>query len=101
MSLTITDKAAERVKQYGGTMRVGIAVNGCSGKSYQVTAMPDLNDDDHIFENNGVTLVVSQKDLLYIDGTNIDYSPDLLSSGFTFNNPNAKNCCGCGESFDI
>lgn len=99
MSLTITERAAEHVKNYGGTIRLSVIPNGCTGLAYKVTTMPEINDDDHVYETNGVTLVASQHDIPYINGTEIDYIAGL-NSKFIFNNPIAKNQCGCGESFN-
>ena len=100
MSLTISDKAAERVLSFGSKMlRVAVEQSGCTGMSYKVTVGDDIVDSDYIYESNGITIVVDSHSIPYIDGTHIDYDTDLLNGGFRYNNPNVSNACGCGISF--
>jgi len=80
-------------------IRVGVLGGGCSGFQYYLDFATEKKDGDLIFEDQGVSLYVDQKSLLYLNGTTIDYVVDLLSSGFMFINPSASRTCGCGESF--
>jgi len=105
--ITLTQRAATKIKEAfeknqmpaGSYLRVGIKGGGCSGFSYtlDVTDKPDATDE--VFESQGQRVVCDPKSLLYLDGTEVDYSDDLLKGGFVFNNPNAKRSCGCGASF--
>jgi iron-sulfur cluster assembly protein len=82
-------------------IRVGVKGGGCSGLSYELTFDTDLKEDDKVFENNGIKVVVDKKSFLYLIGTELDYSGGLNGKGFVFNNPNANRTCGCGESFAV
>jgi len=82
-------------------IRVGVKGGGCSGLTYQLDFDTESKDDDKVFEDNGVTIVVDKKSFLYLVGTTLDYSGGLNGSGFSFVNPNASRTCGCGESFAI
>lgn len=82
-------------------IRVGVKGGGCSGLSYELTFDTDLKEDDKVFENNGIKVVVDKKSFLYLIGTELDYSGGLNGKGFVFNNPNASRTCGCGESFAV
>lgn len=107
MAITLTDTAAARVLQFlenrgsGIGLRVGVKTSGCSGMSYVLEFVDALRDDDVTFEDKGVTIVVDQKSLVYIDGTELDYVREGLNEGFKYTNPNVKNECGCGESFNV
>lgn len=108
MALTITQPAAERVKAFldnrgrGLGVRLGVKTSGCSGMAYVIEFVDDINEDeDVLFEDNGVTIVVDKKSLVYLDGTMIDYTKEGLNEGFKFTNPNESDRCGCGESFTI
>ena len=107
MAVNLTTTAAERVRQYMTTdadavgLRLGVKVVGCSGYAYVVDLTDAVNDDDSVFESNGVKVIVSRKSLNIVDGTEIDFSRDGLNEGFAYSNPNAKNMCGCGESFGV
>ena len=61
----------------------------------------ELNDDDEVFETKGVKIVVDRKSLVFLDGTEVDFAMVGLNEGFQFKNPNAKDACGCGESFTV
>jgi iron-sulfur cluster assembly protein len=74
---------------------------GCSGLSYELTFDSDLKEEDKVFENNGIRVVVDKKSFLYLIGTELDYSGGLNGKGFVFINPNASRTCGCGESFAV
>jgi len=61
----------------------------------------DLDEGDAVFEDRGVKVIIDQKSLAYLDGTELDYGKEGLNEGFKFNNPNVKDQCGCGESFKV
>ena len=82
-------------------IRVGVKSGGCSGLSYDLKFDHDRSEDDRIFEDNGVKIIVDKKSFLYLVGTTLEYSGGLNGSGFVFNNPNANRTCGCGESFSL
>jgi len=82
-------------------IRVGVKGGGCSGLMYELDFDDKLSDDDKVFEDNGVKIVVDKKSYLYLIGTELDFSGGLNGKGFTFINPNANRTCGCGESFSI
>ncbi len=82
-------------------IRVGVKGGGCSGLMYELDFDDKLRDDDKVFEDNGVKIVVDKKSYLYLIGTELDFSGGLNGKGFTFINPNANRTCGCGESFSI
>ena len=107
MSITLTTAAADRVRQFldnrgrGIGLRLGVKTTGCSGMAYVMEYADMLEDDDIVFEDHGVKLIVSPKSLVYLDGTELDYTREGLNEGFKFNNPNVKDTCGCGESFNV
>jgi len=82
-------------------VRVGVKSGGCSGLSYELKFDKAQSDDDKIFEDNHVKIVVDKKSFLYLIGTTLEYSGGLNGKGFVFNNPNANRTCGCGESFSL
>lgn len=82
-------------------VRVGVKSGGCSGLSYDLKFDKAQLDDDRLFEDNDVKIVVDKKSLLYLLGTTLEYSGGLNGKGFVFNNPNANRTCGCGESFSL
>ncbi|MCF1190573.1 iron-sulfur cluster assembly accessory protein [Mangrovimonas sp. AS39] len=82
-------------------VRVGVKSGGCSGLSYDLKFDKEQLEDDKVFEDNGVRIIVDKKSFLYLIGTTLDYSGGLNGSGFVFNNPNANRTCGCGESFSL
>ena len=61
----------------------------------------ELDEDDEVFEDHGVKVIIDRKSLVYLDGTELDYGKEGLNEGFKFNNPNVKDECGCGESFKV
>ncbi len=106
--ITVTDNAKEQAKILMAEdgkpnlfIRVGVEGGGCSGLTYQLKFDNELNENDKVFEDNGVKIVVDKKSYLYLIGTSLDYSGGLNGKGFVFNNPNAQRTCGCGESFSI
>jgi|TARA_B110000908_G_scaffold20217_1_gene22806 iron-sulfur cluster assembly protein len=105
--ITITEVGAERVHQFlesresGLGIRVKITTTGCSGYAYQLEFADEANDDDNVFESNGVKILVDPKSLIMMDGTELDYEHDGVASGFAFKNPMQDAACGCGESFTL
>ncbi|MGY5850700.1 HesB/IscA family protein [Salegentibacter sp. F14] len=82
-------------------VRVGVKSGGCSGLSYELNFDKQKAEDDKLFEDNGVKIVVHKRSVLYLAGTILEYSGGLNGKGFVFNNPNAQRTCGCGESFSL
>jgi iron-sulfur cluster assembly protein len=82
-------------------IRVGVKSGGCSGLSYDLKFDKQTQEEDKVFEDNGVKIIVDKKSFLYLIGTTLEYSGGLNGSGFVFNNPNANRTCGCGESFSL
>ena len=107
MSVTLTESAADRVKAFlekrgkGIGLRLGIKTSGCSGLSYMLEFVDTLNEGDQVFEQHGVKVIVDTKSLVYLDGTQLDFVKEGLNEGFKFTNPNVKDECGCGESFNV
>ena len=82
-------------------IRVGVKSGGCSGLSYDLKFDNSKAEEDKVFEDNGVKIIVDKKSFLYLIGTTLEYSGGLNGTGFVFNNPNANRTCGCGESFSL
>jgi len=82
-------------------VRVGVKSGGCSGLSYELKFDKSQAENDKLFEDNGVKLIVDKKSFLYLVGTTLEFSGGLNGKGFVFNNPNANRTCGCGESFSL
>ncbi|BAN68900.1 iron-sulfur cluster assembly protein IscA [endosymbiont of unidentified scaly snail isolate Monju] len=107
MAITLSDAAAERVRRFldnrgsGIGVRLGVKTSGCSGMAYVMEFVDELHEDDVVFEDKGVKVIIDQKSLVYLDGTELDYAKEGLNEGFVFNNPNVKDQCGCGESFTV
>ncbi|MDX5408136.1 MAG: iron-sulfur cluster assembly protein IscA [Chromatiaceae bacterium] len=107
MAISMTQAAADRVRSFlqnrgkGIGLRVGVKTTGCSGLAYVLEFVDTLNDDDQVFEQDDLKLIVDGKSLVYIDGTQLDFVKEGLNEGFQFNNPNVNGECGCGESFTV
>jgi len=107
MAVTLTEKAASRVQNFlakrgkGVALRLGVRTSGCSGMAYKLEFADAVNPEDTQFESHGVKVVVDPKSLPYLDGTVLDFAREGLNEGFKFSNPNVKDQCGCGESFNI
>lgn len=107
MAITLSESAKARVQHFlaqrgrGIGIRLGIKTSGCSGLSYLLEFVDEINEDDHIFEEDGVKVIVDEKSLIYLDGTQLDFVKEGLNEGFKFQNPNTKDECGCGESFNV
>ena len=82
-------------------IRVGVKSGGCSGLSYDLKFDKTKAEDDKVFEDNDIKIIVDKKRFLYLMGTTLEYSGGLNGTGFVFNNPNANRTCGCGESFSL
>jgi len=107
MAITMTEAAATRVKQFldnrgkGMGLRLGVKTTGCSGMAYVIEYADALEEGDVVFEDHGIKVIVNPRSLVYLDGTELDYAKEGLNEGFKFNNPNVKDMCGCGESFNV
>ena len=107
MAISMTPAAADRVRSFlanrgkGLGLRVGVKTTGCSGLAYVLEFVDELNDDDQVFEQDNLKLIVDGKSLVYIDGPQLDFVKEGLNEGFQFNNPNVNGECGCGESFTV
>lgn len=107
MAVTMTQLAAQHVRRQlherekGIGIRLAIRTSGCSGMAYVLEFVDEAQENDHIFESHGERLYIDTKSLVYLDGTELDYVKEGLNEGFSFNNPNVKDQCGCGESFHV
>jgi iron-sulfur cluster assembly protein len=107
VGISISDAAAQRARDFldnrgsGIGLRLGVKTTGCSGLAYVLEFVDDLNEDDTVFEENGVKIIIDGKSLVYLDGTQLDFAKEGLNEGFQFINPNANGECGCGESFNV
>jgi iron-sulfur cluster assembly protein len=105
--MRLTEAAAERLQglyakgREGMLLRISVSTKGCSGLSYRMDWVPEPGPGDEIVTDKGLTVLVDRKASLFLIGTEMDYETKALTSGFTFNNPNEKGRCGCGESFHI
>jgi len=100
------EKVAQLMREEGYNpvqdfVRVGVKSGGCSGLSYDLSFDNNKSEQDRLFEDNQVRILVDKKSLLYLMGTTLEYSGGLNGKGFVFNNPNAERTCGCGESFPL
>ncbi len=107
MAITFTDAAADRVSKFladrgkGVGLRLGTKTYGCSGMAYVVEFADEIDESDTVFEDHGLKIIIDPKSLVYLDGTEMDYTKEGLNEGFKFNNPNESGECGCGESFTV
>jgi len=107
MAITMTPAAMQHVSGYlekrggGEGIRLGVRTSGCSGMAYVLEFVDQADADDSVFDMDGVKVFVDPKSLVYLDGTELDFVKEGLNEGFKFNNPNVRNECGCGESFNI
>lgn len=107
MAISLTQSAAHRVRTYlakrgrGVGLRVGVRKTGCSGYAYVIDYADSIDADDRVFEDDGVKVIVDQRSLELIDGTQVDFIKDGINEAFKFRNPNVKGECGCGESFNV
>lgn len=107
MAITLTENAAEHVRSYleergkGVGLRLAVRTTGCSGMAYVLEFADEVAANDNVFEDRDIKVVIDDKSLVYLDGTEVDYGKEGLNEGFKFNNPNVKDECGCGESFNV
>ena len=107
MAVSLTEKAANHVQSYlakrgkGVALRLGVRTSGCSGLAYRLEFADKVDAEDVEFESHGVKVVIDRKSLAFLDGTELDFGKEGLNEGFKFNNPNVKDECGCGESFNV
>lgn len=105
--ISLSNAAAEKMQDalynrgHGIGMRVGVRTSGCSGFAYVLEFADKLFEGDLEIEDRGITLIINKKDLVYLQGMEIDYTKKGLNEGFEFANPNEKARCGCGESFTV
>ncbi|MEE9479537.1 MAG: iron-sulfur cluster assembly accessory protein [Kiloniellales bacterium] len=106
--ITLTDTAAERVRQLIAKsekpvlgVRVGVKTRGCSGLSYFVEYAEDQKKFEDMVEDKGVRIFIDPTATMFLLGSEMDYVEDTFHTGFVFNNPNEKGRCGCGESFHV
>ena len=104
----VTESAADRVqtliKMEGKPnmmLRISVSGGGCSGFQYGITLDDQMGDEDRVFEDHGIRLVVDQTSLDLLDGSMVDFVEDLVGSSFQIKNPNASSTCGCGSSFSV
>lgn len=107
--ITVSDSAKEQIEKIMSDeklsndyfLRVSVKGGGCSGLTYKLDFDNQLAQDDEKYEDKGVTVVCDKKSLLYLWGTELNYSGGLNGKGFEFINPNASRTCSCGESFAV
>jgi iron-sulfur cluster assembly protein len=106
--IRLTDAAATRIKEILARaerpiagVRVGVKNGGCAGMSYTMEYAGAVDPHDEVVEDKGVRLLIDQKAVLFLLGTEMDFKASKLSSGFVFTNPNQTSACGCGESVAI
>ncbi len=104
----VTEKAAQHIRQQldkrGNAlgMRLGVRKSGCTGFMYVVDYVDQLGTNDQVYDQHGIKVVVDPESLPYLEGTEIDYvRSNALNQGLEFKNPNVKDACGCGESFNV
>ena len=108
--VTLTDIVADKVRAFldqqenghaeAVGLRVGVRGGGCSGFQYAL-AFDERKDDDHVFDAQGIRIIVDTASLRYVDGSTVDYTESMMGSGFEVQNPNVVASCGCGSSFRI
>ena len=104
--ISITEKAANHIKGQlnergkGVGIRLGVKTTGCSGLAY-VIEFADSENDDNVFLDKGIKLIINPKSYAYLKGTEVDFAKEGINEGFKFKNPNVKDTCGCGESFNV
>ena len=107
MAITLTENAARQIRKSlakrgrGVGLRLGIKKVGCSGLAYTFDYADEVRVDDALFESGDAKIVVDKEALPYLDGSTLDFTREGLKESFKFDNPNAKNQCGCGESFSV
>ena len=105
-AVTLTPAAARqiaRLMEKNGTagLRIGVKKGGCAGMEYTMEWAEDQKPFDEVVEDKGVRVLIDPKAVMFLIGTEMDFQEEKFKSGFTFNNPNEKARCGCGESFTV
>ena len=107
MAIVLTQAAVDYIKKSlskrgkGEGLRVGVKKSGCSGFAYALDFTDSVTQEDRVFEQQGVKIIVDEKSLPYLEGIELDFVREGLNQSFKFNNPNVKGTCGCGESFSV
>lgn len=107
MGVSLSESAARHISNFiakrgkGVGIRLGVRTSGCSGMAYKLEFADEAQEDDLVFESHGVRVLIDPKSLPYLEGTELDFVREGLNEGFKFNNPNVKDECGCGESFNV
>jgi iron-sulfur cluster assembly protein len=107
MSVTLSEAAANHVTRFlkrrgkGVGVRLGVKTTGCSGLAYKLEYADEVAEEDVVFEDRGVKVLIDPKSLPYLEGTQLDFVREGLNEGFKFLNPKEKDRCGCGESFRV
>jgi len=108
LPVNITERAVARIKQLlarrgkpDAYLRIGVRAGGCSGLEYLMQPEDAPRPNDLQFEHKGLRILIDPKSARILQGTTIDYTGELIGSGFRFHNPNAKRQCGCGTSFSL
>ena len=107
MSVLLTEQAADQIKKQlqkrgkGVGLRLGVKKAGCSGFAYVIDYADQIAENDAVFEQHGVKVIVGAEQLEYLNGVELDYAKEGINEAFRFNNPNVKGTCGCGESFTV
>jgi iron-sulfur cluster assembly protein len=107
-AVSVSDTAAEKIRELTAAneesgeqaLRVAVKGGGCSGFQYAL-ALDKPKDDDHVFQHNGVSVLVDKVSMQFVFGSQVDYVDGLQGAGFTVNNPNVVAACGCGSSFQV
>ena len=103
--VSLSDSAVSKIRQLvaekpDSGLRVKVVGGGCSGLQYRME-VDSAKERDKVFERDGARLIVDKKSFLYLNGSELDYTEELMASGFRLVNPNVKRSCGCGESFTV
>jgi len=107
MAISLSEAAADQVRNHirkrgrGVGLRLGVKKTGCSGLAYVLDYADEVGSEDVVFEDHGVKVVVARSNLDVLDGTELDFAREGLSEAFKFRNPNVREECGCGESFNV
>ena len=105
--ISITEKAADHIKGHfmhlgkGVGISLGVKTTGCAGLAYVIEFADSENEDDNVFLDKGIKLIINPKSYVYLKGTEVDFAKEGINEGFKFKNPNVKDTCGCGESFNV
>lgn len=107
MSVVLTEQAADQIKKQlqkrgkGVGLRLAVKKSGCSGFAYVIDYADQIAENDAVFEQHGVKVIIDTEQLDYLNGIELDYAKEGINEAFRFNNPNIKGTCGCGESFTV